>query len=208
MNSKFEVNSEVEVSFPGELNKFKTLVEEVKFYVPLMTYQYKIKGYYGWVNEDCLSVPVSTFASERAKTLDNSTRYGKDILDNFDVDTDLVCWPIDNEFDQLVSFEHPEVIGRCPVSGYPDTYKCKVSFVTDKLTMELKAFKLWLNSYYSKQISHEYLGQEIFSVFWKKTQPKYLKVELFPAPRGNVTTVVTCEKYDENKKINGVINAN
>lgn len=150
----------------------------------------------------------SIFASERARTLENSTRYGKDILDNFNVDTDLVCWPINNEFDQLVTFEHPEVIGRCPVSGYPDTYKCKVSFVTDELTMELKAFKLWLNSYYSKQVSHEYLGQEIFSVFWKKVQPKYLKVELFPAPRGNVTTVVTTEKYDENKKINGVINAN
>lgn len=148
---------------------------------------------------------LTDFASERARTSENSTRYGKELLDNFDIDTDLVVWPINNEFDQLVSFEHPEVIGRCPVSGYPDTYKCKVSFVTDELTMELKAFKLWLNSYYNKQISHEYLGQEIFSIFWKKVQPKYLKVELFPAPRGNVTTVVTTEKYDESKKINGVI---
>ena len=170
-------------------------------------YEYKLLEVEGWFSESNLElVPkVSTFSSERAKTLENSTRYGKDLLDNFDIDTDLVCWPIKNEFDQLVTFEHPEVIGRCPVSGYPDTYKCKVSFVTDELTMELKAFKLWLNSYYNKQISHEYLGQEIFSVFWKKVKPKYLKVELFPAPRGNVTTVVTTEKYNENKQINGVI---
>ena len=170
-------------------------------------YEYKLLKVEGWFSESDLELlpKESTFSSERAKTLENSTRYGKDLLDNFDIDTDLVVWPINNEFDQLVSFEHPEIIGRCPVSGYPDTYKCKVSFVTDTLTMELKAFKLWLNSYYNKQVSHEYLGQEIFSIFWKKVKPKYLKVELFPAPRGNVTTVVTCEKYDENKKINGVI---
>lgn len=163
------------------------------------------------INEDSLAnydvrEAPSTFADERAKTLENSTRYGKDILDNFDVETDLVVWPINNEFDQVVTFEHPEVIGRCPVSGYPDTYVAKFSFVTDELTMELKAFKLWLNSYYNKQVSHEYLGQEIFSVFWKKVKPKYLKVELFPAPRGNIKTVVTCEKYDLTKEINGVIN--
>lgn len=148
----------------------------------------------------------STFREERQRVSKESTRYGKNILDNFDIEKDLVVWSINNEFDQLVTFSHPEVIGRCPVSGYPDTYTCKVSFVSDKLTMELKAFKLWLNSYYNKQVSHEYLAQDIFSIFWKKVQPKYLKVELFPAPRGNITTIVTCEKYDYTKKINGVIN--
>ena len=111
---------------------------------------------------------TTSFAYERSKSDIKSTRYGKDILDNFNVDTDLVVWDINNEFDQVVTFSHPEVIGRCPVSGYPDTYKAKFTFVTDKLTMELKAFKLWLNSYYSKQVSHEYLGQEIFSIFWKR----------------------------------------
>lgn len=202
MNNIFEAGNTV--FFKG----VKTYVEEYMWYAPLLTYQYRLHHFDGWVNQDLLSREpnTNTFAAERSKTLGNSTRYGKDILDNFDIKNDLVVWPISNEFDQLVSFEHPEVIGRCPVSGYPDTYKCKVSFVTDQLTMELKAFKLWLNSYYNKQISHEYLGQEIFSIFWKKVQPKYLKVELFPAPRGNVTTVVTCEKYDDNKKINGVIN--
>lgn len=203
-DSKYRCGDKVEVLDIG----IEGIIEQSVFYAPLITYRYRLEGTEDWFNEYQLKPITSTFASERAKTLENSTRYGKDILDNFNVDTDLVCWPIHNEFDQLVTFEHPEVIGRCPVSGYPDTYKCKVSFVTDELTMELKAFKLWLNSYYSKQVSHEYLGQEIFSVFWKKVQPKYLKVELFPAPRGNVTTVVTTEKYDENKKINGVINAN
>jgi len=137
------------------------------------------------------------FKDERSKTGENSTRYGKDILDNFDIETDLVVWPIDNEFDQVVTFEHPEIVGRCPVSGYIDTYKAKFSFITDKKTMELKAFKLWLSSYYNKQISHEYLAQEIFSIFWKAVEPKWLKVELYPAPRGNVTTTVVVEKEKE-----------
>ena len=144
-----------------------------------------------------------SFSEERSKTLADSTRYGKDILDNFDIEEDLVVWDIDNEFDQIVTFEHPEVIGRCPVSGYPDTYTAKFSFVTNKKTMELKAFKLWLNSYYNKQVSHEYLAQEIFSIFWKKVEPKWLRVELYPAPRGNVTTTVVVEN-----RIDGYTNPN
>ncbi len=137
---------------------------------------------------------MSEFKDERQKTGVDSTRYGKDMLDSFSVPEDLVLWDINNKYDQLVTFEHPEVIGRCPVSGFPDTYIAKFSFVTDKHTLELKAFKLWLNTYYSKQISHEYLGQEIFTIFWEHVKPKYLKVELFPAPRGNVTTTITVEK--------------
>ena len=137
---------------------------------------------------------IMSFKEERSKVGTNSTRYGKDILDNFTVEEDFVLWDIDNEFDQVVTFEHPEVVGRCPVSGYIDTYVAKFSFITDKKTLELKSFKLWLSSYYNKQISHEYLGQEIFSIFWKKVQPKWLKVELYPAPRGNITTTIVVEK--------------
>ena len=137
---------------------------------------------------------MGKFKDERSKTGVNSTRYGKDILDNFNVETDFVLWDIDNKYDQVVTFEHPEVIGHCPVSGYIDTYVAKFSFITDKKTLELKSFKLWLSSYYNKQISHEYLGQEIFSIFWEKVQPKWLKVELYPAPRGNITTTVVIEK--------------
>ena len=135
-----------------------------------------------------------SFKDERSRVLDDSTRYGKDILDNFDIDEDIVLWDIDNKYDQVVTFEHPEIIGRCPVSGYPDTYRAKFSFITDKKTMELKSFKLWLNSYYNKQISHEYLAQEIFTIFWEKVEPKWLRVELYPAPRGNITTTITVEK--------------
>ncbi len=137
---------------------------------------------------------MSEFKDERSKTGNASVRYGKDILENFKVPEDLVLWDINNKYDQLVTFEHPEVIGRCPVSGYPDTYTAKFSFVTDKHTLELKAFKLWLNTSYGKQVSHEYLAQEIFTVFWEHVKPKYLKVELFPAPRGNITTTVVVEK--------------
>ena len=138
-----------------------------------------------------------SFKDERNKDSKDAHRYGKDILDNFNVDEDFIVWDIDNEFDQIVTFEHPEIVGRCPVSGYIDTYVAKFSFVTDKKTLELKSFKLWLSSYYTKQISHEYLGQEIFSIFWQRVKPKWLKVELYPAPRGNVTTTVTVEKEIE-----------
>ena len=39
--------------------------------------------------------------------------------------------------------------------------------------------------------------EEIFTIFWEKVQPKYLRVTLKPAPRGNITTTVVCEKCKE-----------
>lgn len=155
----------------------------------------KVTLTYGNLKEMKMSKFKDEFVEERQNK--NGHKYGQEILENFNPETDLVIWTIDNEFDQVVTFEHPEIVGRCPVSGSIDTYSAKFSFITDKHTMELKAFKIWLSSYYDKYVSHEYLAQEIFSIFWHKVQPKWLKVELYPAPRGNVTTTIVVEKTKE-----------
>ena len=55
---------------------------------------------------------------------------------------------------------------------------------------ELKAIKLYINSFRNRHISHENSANEIYSTFEKKIAPKRLKVVADYYPRGNVHTVV------------------
>ena len=136
---------------------------------------------------------MGKFKEERSGTADGSTRYGKDIIDNFDVQEDLVFWGMSAEYtnnNYTVTMIHPEISALCPISGYPDSGKVTVQFVPKKKTVELKAFKLWLNSYRNTNISHEGLANEIYNILHKGLKPKKLYVKLEMMPRGNVTTIV------------------
>ncbi len=136
---------------------------------------------------------MSKFKDERSKVGKNATRYGKDIIDNFDVKEDLVFWKLNKISTQngaWVTIVHPEVSGLCPVSGYPDSGTITFEFKPNKKTVELKALKLWINSYRTKAISHEDLANEVYSILKKGLKPKELYVKLEMMPRGNVTTIV------------------
>ena len=133
------------------------------------------------------------FADERNIDSELSHRYGKDIIDDFNVDTDLVFWNMKTEWTKngyLVTMVHPEISALCPVSGYPDSGKVTVQFIPREKTVELKAFKLWINSYRNKAISHEGLANEIYNILAMGLDPDKLYVKLEMMPRGNVTTIV------------------
>ncbi|MDJ0551912.1 MAG: preQ(1) synthase, partial [Microcystis sp.] len=49
----------------------------------------------------------------------------------------------------------PEYTCKCPFSGYPDFATIYLSYVPDQKVMELKAIKLYINSYRDRYISHE-----------------------------------------------------
>jgi len=136
---------------------------------------------------------MGNFKDERIKVGVDSTRYGKDIINNFNAKDDLVFWSLKKKYTKngyLVTMEHPEVSALCPVSGYPDSGKVTVQFIPKNKTVELKAFKLWINSFRNVAISHEDLCNEIYNTLKKGLQTKKLYVKLEMMPRGNVTTVV------------------
>lgn len=135
----------------------------------------------------------SVFAQERSKLAPDATRYGKDIIDNFNISEDLIFWELQAKYTKngyWVTMIHPEISALCPVSGYPDSGKVTIEFKPKDKTVELKAFKLWLNSYRNKNISHEDLGNEIYNVLKEGLDPQELYVKLEMMPRGNVTTIV------------------
>jgi 7-cyano-7-deazaguanine reductase len=84
----------------------------------------------------------------------------------------------------------PEFSCLCPRSGYPDYATIYLEYTPDKYVVELKAMKLYINSFRNKHISHEDSANEIYEVLQNKIKPKYLKVIADYNPRGNVHTVI------------------
>jgi 7-cyano-7-deazaguanine reductase len=94
------------------------------------------------------------------------------------------------ERDYEISISFPEFTCLCPRSGYPDFATINVLYVPDAKIVELKSFKLYLNAYRDRQISHEEVTNRIFSDLEKALSPRFLEVTGDFNPRGNVKTVV------------------
>ena len=134
---------------------------------------------------------VDEFQKERSNK--DGHKYGLEIVRNFNPEIDLVAWKVDYKYDAKITMVFPEWTALCPLSGYRDTGTVRITYIPDRYTMELKSAKLFINHYDNKHISHEDCAQDIYSWFKKKLKPKYLKVEMLPAPRGNVTTTVVID---------------
>ena len=117
-------------------------------------------------------------------------KYGEKIVSEFDVEKDLEIWPNEHDREYLIKMTLPEFSCLCPRSGYPDYATIYLEYTPDKLVVELKAIKLYINSFRERHISHENSANEIYDVLEKKLQPKYMKIVADFNPRGNVHTVI------------------
>ncbi|MCC6345755.1 MAG: preQ(1) synthase, partial [Nitrospirales bacterium] len=78
----------------------------------------------------------------------------------------------------------------CPRSGYPDFATFTIHYIPDRKIVELKALKLYLNSFREISISHEEATNRIHAELEKLLQPRLLEVTGDFNPRGNVKTVI------------------
>ena len=84
----------------------------------------------------------------------------------------------------------PEFTCKCPFSGYPDFATIHISYVPDQRVVELKAIKLYINSYRDRYISHEESVNQILDDFVAASDPLEATIKGDFAPRGNVHTVI------------------
>ena len=117
-------------------------------------------------------------------------RYGEKEIKNFDPDKDLEVWPNKHEKEYLIKITLPEFSCLCPRSGYPDYATIYLEYVPDKYVVELKALKLYINSFRDRYISHEDSANEIFDTLYERLKPKSMKLVADFNPRGNVYTVI------------------
>ncbi len=84
----------------------------------------------------------------------------------------------------------PEFTCKCPFSGYPDFATIYISYIPNEKVVELKALKLYINSYRDRYISHEESANQILDDFVAACDPLEVTVKTDFTPRGNVHTVV------------------
>ncbi len=103
----------------------------------------------------------------------------------------LICF--DNPKQQRpyeISIELPEFTCLCPFSGYPDFAILRLIYEPHLKVLELKAIKLYINSYRDRKISHEHAANQILDDLIKACNPKWMELEADFNPRGNVHTKI------------------
>lgn len=96
-----------------------------------------------------------------------------------------------------ISITLPEFTCKCPFSGYPDFATIYLTYSPDERVVELKALKLYINSYRDRYISHEESVNQILDDFVAACDPLEVKIKGDFTPRGNVHTVIEVQHQKE-----------
>ena len=103
----------------------------------------------------------------------------------------LICFPNPNKNrDYEISIDFPEFTCKCPFSGYPDFATMRIIYQPNKKVIELKAIKLYLNSFRENKISHEEVTNKIIDDLVDASDPNWMQLEADFNPRGNVHTII------------------
>ncbi len=117
-------------------------------------------------------------------------KYGEKEIQKFDINRDEHYWENKHKKNYVINIELPEFMCRCPRSGYPDFATIKLEYTPLDRVVELKAIKLYINSFADRHISHEDSANEIYDILYKNLKPKWMKVIADFNPRGNVHTII------------------
>ncbi len=123
-------------------------------------------------------------------------KYGEKEIVEFNIDSSENYWDNNHPKNYVIDIELPEFMCKCPRSGYPDFATIKLSYSPNKKVIELKALKLYINSFINRHISHENSANEIFDALYKNLDPKWIKIIADFNPRGNVHTIITIDSRD------------
>jgi len=87
----------------------------------------------------------------------------------------------------------PEFTCVCPKTGYPDFGAIKIFYLPEKTCIELKSWKLYLNSFRMIGTFHETVTAHIFATFRAAVKPRWAMIIGDFFPRGNVDTTIVFE---------------
>ena len=124
-------------------------------------------------------------------------KYGEKEIKEFDINKKDNFWANKHKKNYIIDITLPEFMTMCPRSGYPDFAKIQLSYVPNKKVIELKALKLYINTFMHRYISHEDSINEIYNTLKKKLKPKWIKIVADFNPRGNVHTVIIIDSKEE-----------
>ena len=97
------------------------------------------------------------------------------------------------ERDYNIEIVCPEFTSVCPKTGQPDFGTITVNYCPDKLCIELKSLKYYLQNYRDQGIFYEFAVNQILDDLVAACQPRKMRLTGSFTPRGGITTTVTVE---------------
>jgi 7-cyano-7-deazaguanine reductase len=110
------------------------------------------------------------------------------------------------ERDYEIHMECPEFTCVCPRTGQPDFATIKITYIPDKLCIELKALKLYLWSFRDQGTFHEAVINKILDDLVAACHPRKMTVIGDFNIRGGIHTTVTASHPSEVAPIEGAHN--
>jgi 7-cyano-7-deazaguanine reductase len=93
--------------------------------------------------------------------------------------------------DYEIKITAPEFTAVCPKTGQPDFATLTLTYVPDELCLELKSFKMYLQSYRNRGIYHEHVTNSILDDLVKSCLPRRMTLVGEFNARGGIATTIT-----------------
>lgn len=109
----------------------------------------------------------------------------RDVLETFE-----------NEFpqrDYMIEITCPEFTSVCPKTGQPDFGKLTFEYIPDKLCVELKSLKLYLQQFRNEGIFYEKVTNTILDDFVAAVAPRRVILTADFTPRGGISSIIKVE---------------
>src|SRR5262245_19822053 len=102
----------------------------------------------------------------------------------------------ENQFpdrDYQINIVCPEFTSVCPRTGQPDFGTVIIEYTPDKLCVELKSLKYYLQSFRNQGIFYEHVTNTILDDLVATLDPPWMKLEATFNARGGITETVTAK---------------
>jgi 7-cyano-7-deazaguanine reductase len=104
----------------------------------------------------------------------------------------IECWP--NQFPNYdIRISSAEYTAICPKTGLPDFGTITIQYRPDKLCLELKSLKMYIQSYRNLGIFYENAVNRILKDVVASCQPVYAKITGEFTTRGGMQSVIEAE---------------
>lgn len=97
------------------------------------------------------------------------------------------------ERDYVVTMLTEEFTCVCPLTGQPDFAKITIRYIPDKLILESKSLKLYLQSFRNQGTFHEHVSNVILDDIVSTLAPRWCKITAEFAVRGGISISVDAE---------------
>jgi 7-cyano-7-deazaguanine reductase len=100
--------------------------------------------------------------------------------------------------DYTIHIDIPEFTCLCPKTGQPDFAELRLSYVPDKVCLELKSLKQYIWWYRDQGVFHEAVTNQILDDLVAATEPRFMRLEADFNVRGGIYTRVVVEHQARN----------